>query len=479
MRYAVDILLAGYDDPNLATAFGTQLLHNGLQVEHQAGIVADILADFIHQKNQVEVGGFALHVFGDFLGQAVDADFGGFRAVEPVACGLIGNARRLRQRGGHVVLPEGKGLARGFPRLGVDLLKSCFEGRQLALTIQKTLKGGNLQVVAVIAAVFIKDLGEYAQNRVPVLAHGGFCINIEQNHLGGGLRDAAHHFVSVGIVIEFIGKVIDGLFAAHLFIGQQVGKNLEKVRFTAAEEARNPNANFICCALNALFVLIIKCAEVLLQLAGDYVFLQLLTAVFVVRLHHLDYAVDRAVNAFLEHILQFHSKAPCLYQIKGTIVVVVHKGFKQRQRLPVVIAGVKQHDRYVVEDMLQIIEDVVTAHIGKYAPHAGDHHHIAGLVIGVFHALDIGLRGRDALDLPEHKIRAVLRLHLRNAIQDAALPADIQQEVVQIICDHPAGAVLPVFTGGNAVQKMPNRHFLVGAVGKHIQAHLVAKSFVA
>ena len=50
-------------------------------------------------------------------------------------------------------------------------------------------------------------------------------------------------------------------------------------------------------------------------------------------------------------------------------------------------------------------------------------------MIGVFHALDIGLRGRDALDLPEHKIRAVLRLHLRNAIQDAALPADIQQDV--------------------------------------------------
>lgn len=44
----------------LQVAGGAQVFGDGLQVEHQFGIITDILADFIHQKNNVMVAGFAI-----------------------------------------------------------------------------------------------------------------------------------------------------------------------------------------------------------------------------------------------------------------------------------------------------------------------------------------------------------------------------------------------------------------------------------
>ena len=98
------------------------------------------------------------------------------------------------------------------------------------------------------------------------------------------------------VVIEFFFKIIQRPFAADLLVGQQVGKNLQKVGFTAAKEAGNPHADFVRGPVDPLFVMIVKGPEVLLELSGDDVFLQLLPPVFVVGLHDLNDAVNGTID---------------------------------------------------------------------------------------------------------------------------------------------------------------------------------------
>ena len=223
MGNAVDILLAGHDHPDLAHAFRAKLLDEGLEIQHQPRVVADILPDFVHEEHQMEIRRFAAHVFRNLAREPVDADLRRFGSVEPVARRLLGNIRRPAQRFNHVVFPERKRFSRRLPRLGIDLQKRFLKRLQPALVIQKTLKGGDLQVVAIIAAVLIKHLGEHAQNRILILAHGGFRIDIEKDDLRRRFAHAAHHGIAQRIEGEFVLEIIERALAADLLVRQQIG----------------------------------------------------------------------------------------------------------------------------------------------------------------------------------------------------------------------------------------------------------------
>jgi len=56
----VDVLLGGDHHPGPAAADGAEVLGDGLQIEHQGGILANELAEFIHQEDDAareRVGG--------------------------------------------------------------------------------------------------------------------------------------------------------------------------------------------------------------------------------------------------------------------------------------------------------------------------------------------------------------------------------------------------------------------------------------
>ena len=55
----VNVGLAGDDDPRPALALGAQLLGDGLQVEHELGVVADELAHLVHQEHHAVLRPFA------------------------------------------------------------------------------------------------------------------------------------------------------------------------------------------------------------------------------------------------------------------------------------------------------------------------------------------------------------------------------------------------------------------------------------
>ena len=50
LNHGVDGLLARYHDPNLTTAASADFLNDGLQVNHQIAVIADVLTNFVHHE---------------------------------------------------------------------------------------------------------------------------------------------------------------------------------------------------------------------------------------------------------------------------------------------------------------------------------------------------------------------------------------------------------------------------------------------
>ena len=70
----VNILLAGHDDPCLAHALLAQFLSHSLEIEHQLGVITDVLTNFVHQKYNMVVVPLALDIALDALGEVFNAD---------------------------------------------------------------------------------------------------------------------------------------------------------------------------------------------------------------------------------------------------------------------------------------------------------------------------------------------------------------------------------------------------------------------
>ena len=100
-----------------------------------------------------------------------------------------------------------------------------------------------------------------------------------------------------------VNEIVHGALAAdELLPVQQVGEDFQKVRFTTAEEAGDPDAGFGGLAHDALFVVVKKFTEVLGQFAGDNILFQFLLGVAVLALADNDNTLDVAVNGLFEHI---------------------------------------------------------------------------------------------------------------------------------------------------------------------------------
>lgn len=103
--------------------------------------------------------------------------------------------------------------------------------------------------------------------------------------------------------------------------------------------------------------------------------------------------------------------------------------------------------------MLHIIQDGVAPHIGEDPPYPCDQHNVARPVIAVLHVLDVSFRRRDTLNLFQHKLGATLLLHLRYAVQNASLLADVQQYLIKVIKEDPAGQMIRLCFSGRTCKK--------------------------
>ncbi len=186
-HHTVDVLLRSDDHPGAPLAFGGQGLGDGLEVEHQFGLVGDVLPDLVYQE--VDAGlrslGFqpAVYPFGK--------GFGGDLVLLLVAKDeLIG----LLQRDAlHLVdgFPDKMTLQQDFlpallPGFACQLGKGALKSLKLPIQVQVPLQLGDVSLPAVVALHLVEDLDKHRQDGVGGLldAAVGFLVDVEQDALG-------------------------------------------------------------------------------------------------------------------------------------------------------------------------------------------------------------------------------------------------------------------------------------------------------
>ena len=116
----VDILLRGHNDPRLALTFLAKFLGHSLEVQHQLGVIADILTDLIHQKNNMVVAALLIQISLHTLGKVLDADLVGLRCLfAPVAGGRLAHKAHFHKGSHNFILNKIKFVSRLFPRMTV------------------------------------------------------------------------------------------------------------------------------------------------------------------------------------------------------------------------------------------------------------------------------------------------------------------------------------------------------------------------
>ena len=124
----VDVLLAGHNDPGLSPALPAQLLRDRLEVQHQPGVLANILADLVHQKYHMVVPAPAVYVGPDPFGKILNADLIGLhRLFAPVPGRGFTHEAHAGQRLDNGVLNKVEVLPGILPGLSVRLLKGAPE----------------------------------------------------------------------------------------------------------------------------------------------------------------------------------------------------------------------------------------------------------------------------------------------------------------------------------------------------------------
>lgn len=144
---------------------------------------------------------------------------------------------------------------------------------------------------------------------------------------GGQFHVSQHHGILNFVVVN---EIVHGALAAdELLPIQQVGEDFQKVRFTTAEEAGDPDAGFGGLSHDPLFVVVEKFAEVLGQFAGDNVFFQFLLGVAVLAFANNDNALDVTVNGFLNiSLINMETSSLRFYKPKRAVVVVIFQFIK-------------------------------------------------------------------------------------------------------------------------------------------------------
>ncbi len=305
MDDGVDGLLAGDHDPDLPPAAGPDLLHEGLEVDHQVAVVADVLAHLVHHEQETELVSLAVHILFDVADKLGDAELVGFGAVEPVPCCLLAHAQDGLQDCDHIVLKEGEGVPGGHPGSAVDLLEGLAELGCFAPALNEALKAGHFQVVAVETDVVVEHLGEDAQHGCPVLVHRSFDVDVEQDRLGGD-GDASAQICHHDRVVELVLEVVCGLPALDRPVGQKTGEDLEEMGFAASKESGNPDADMVSRAVQRPRVVVQEGQEVPAEFPGYDVLAQFLVEALRAPVCDLDNAVDWPVDGLFEHVLQQH-----------------------------------------------------------------------------------------------------------------------------------------------------------------------------
>ena len=315
---SVDVFLAGDDDPRPTLRRGTKLLGDGLQVEHQLGVVADELTDLVDQEDDAVAGGPGLEVGVHQLGEGLDVDAVLVaRAVEPLAGGFLALPERDRERMHDIVAQEVDRIALGLPSGAVALGEGRTEGVIRALLHQVALHVGDVRRIGAEAELLVEHAQEHLEDDVALVLAVGLGVDVEEHHVGTAAHRALdvgeqHRILDLVLVEEGSGAfLLPGGGVGGFEVLEQVGQDLDEVRLARAEEAGHPDAHArseyrVVRIVGRCQVGIEEATEVFGELLCDDVLVQLLPDALGVLLVGLDHPVYRAVDGLGKKVADLH-----------------------------------------------------------------------------------------------------------------------------------------------------------------------------
>ena len=194
--------------------------------------------------------------------------------------------------------------------------KGSLEGLERPLGYQMTFHVRDVRRIARQANLLIEHPQEDLQDGIGV-GLVGLGVDVEQDDVGGALHRALNvrvqHRVFDFLVVKELGGVT--LFPRRRILSrdvfQQIGKYLDEVRLTRAEEAGHPNTHAVgdgsvMRTVDGRQVGVKELAQVLANLLGDDVLFQFLPDAGGIHLVGFDDAINWAVNGLEEKFADFH-----------------------------------------------------------------------------------------------------------------------------------------------------------------------------
>ena len=470
----IDSFLPGADHPDLAAALAADLFHEGLQVDQQVRIPTNVLADLIDHEQEPEVTRLCVHILLDLRNELSDGSLHGLGAVKPVAGGLLTHAEYVLQSGDDVILKESVGITGLQPGRAVFLLEHAPEFLGFALLGDELLQLGDLQVLTVEAEVVVKHLGENAQHGGFVLVDGAFDIDVEKDRIRPAFCGTVDQHEGGRIVGKLRPEPLHGLHALNLFVFQQVGQHFQEVRFTTSEEAGNPNADVGGGLVERLDVIVEECDEVLLQLSGDNILIQLLHEHAAFILIDLDDAVDFTVDVVFKHRLNSHVAAPSLYHVKRPVVRIRRQLIKQFHIAAIEGARIHHQNGDIRKIRLHGIQQGMDPDERKGLADTGDQDHITRLMRLVLHLSDKCHVVGHALHLVQHKLLSLFLFLLGDPISDPLIIADGEKHLIQVVFNQ---VTVEALISHQLLREMPDGHLVLRVIAEDPNIYFVGQAF--
>ena len=264
----VNILLAGDDDPRFTLAGGSQIFGYCLKVQHQLGIVTDVLTDFVNKENHMMIVSLTVDVSLNQIGKAFDADgiLSGC-SFTPVTSSFFTHKVHISQHFNNVVLDKVKIISRFCPFRSERILKLFFELLIATFFGKFSFQVSQERDSSTEALHFIEHFQENRNDGILVLLATLFTlrVDVEQNYIGRN-RCSQSHVSKNHAVFDFriFLKVLKRSLAIYGFVLQQIREDFQEVRFTASKETGNPNTHLIGVTGNATLIAIEEITEVFL-----------------------------------------------------------------------------------------------------------------------------------------------------------------------------------------------------------------------
>ena len=289
-----------------------------MQVEHEVRVVADELADFIHEKDDAVILASTVEVFFDPFGEGVDGQADRvLRLVEPGFGGCEALAQSFGERFYHLVFLEVERVTLLDPVLAAEFRVCGTKLLEFALAGQVAFHLRQMRILAAEPLHLVKHTPEHREDgSAPVLSIGT-AVDIKKDDIGISVCRAFDISEKQG-VLDFTLEELRGPSAFRSLgvtgfpVVQQVGQDLDEVRLARPEEAGDPDAHsvgkaWIMSVASSGLIGVKELAEMLVEFLGENILFQFLPYDGIFLLFGFDDAVDGAEQIFCEQILDQHS----------------------------------------------------------------------------------------------------------------------------------------------------------------------------